>query len=501
MAGSGAPSRNDPATLVERMLAGDRLALARLITLVENRAPAVSAIMRAVHGRGTEAYVVGVTGPPGAGKSTIVDRITALVRARDESVGVVAVDPSSPFTGGAVLGDRIRMQAHALDPGVFIRSMATRGAFGGLARASGDVLKLLAAFGLRFILIETVGVGQTELDIMKLADTTVVVLVPESGDAIQTMKAGLLEAADVFVVNKADRSGADALAAELRFAAHLQYSSPSAPRDIDWEIPVLATQAQANIGVAEVLDAIDRHRATLEAAGALDDRRRARRRQEFRSLLVERLTASVERAARRRRSRRDVPAGRRGHARSLRRGRASTGRAIVEILMSPDVPFRDTFWNVPVWAQLVLYVAASVAIGVFAYGMWKRVALWRAGKPEHRLDQLPQRVALVARHALGQARTLGQAYPGIMHAIMFWGFLALFLGTVLATIDYDITLPLFDYKLLKGPFYLFYETTLDLFGPVLRDRARHGGVATLRASAAPRSIPPRTSPAYWRCSS
>jgi LAO/AO transport system kinase len=294
MAGAGAQSRHDPATLVERMLAGDRLALARLITLVENRADAVPAIMRAVHGRGSAAYVVGVTGPPGAGKSTLVDRITALVRARDESVGVVAVDPTSPFTGGAVLGDRIRMQTHTLDPGVFIRSMATRGAVGGLARASGDVLKLLAAFGLRFILIETVGVGQTELDIMKLADTTIVVLVPESGDAIQTMKAGLLEAADVFVVNKADRSGADAIMAELRFAAHLQYTSPPAPRDIDWEIPVLATQAQSNTGVAEVLDAIGRHRATLETAGVLEARRRARRRQEFRSLLVERLTASVE---------------------------------------------------------------------------------------------------------------------------------------------------------------------------------------------------------------
>jgi Fe-S oxidoreductase/nitrate reductase gamma subunit len=132
--------------------------------------------------------------------------------------------------------------------------------------------------------------------------------------------------------------------------------------------------------------------------------------------------------------------------------------------MSPGVPFRDTFWNIPVWAQLVLYIAACAAIAVFAYGMWQRIGLWRAGKPEHRFDHLPQRVALVARHALGQARTLTQAYPGIMHAIMFWGFLALFLGTVLATIDYDITLPLFDYKLLKGPFYLFYETTLDLFG-------------------------------------
>jgi len=294
MAGSHASSRNDPASLVERMLAGDRLALARLITLVENRSPAVPTIMRAVHGRGAGAYVVGVTGPPGAGKSTIVDRLTVLVRARDETVGVVAVDPSSPFTGGAVLGDRIRMQAHTLDAGVFIRSMATRGAFGGLARATGDVLKLLAAFGLPWIFVETVGVGQTELDIMKLADTTIVVLVPESGDAIQTMKAGLLEAGDVFVVNKADRSGADALMAELRFAAHLQYTSPPAPRDIDWEIPVLATEAQSSIGVAELLEAVRRHRSTLETTGALAARRRARRRQEFRGLLVEALTASVE---------------------------------------------------------------------------------------------------------------------------------------------------------------------------------------------------------------
>ena len=285
----------DPLTLVDRMLGGDRLALARLITQVENRAAAVPEIMKAIHGRGDAAYLVGVTGPPGAGKSTVVDRLTARLRAEGRTVGVVAVDPSSPFTGGAVLGDRIRMQAHTLDSGVFIRSMATRGSLGGLARATRDVLKLLAAAGFEWILVETVGVGQTELDVMRLADTTVVVLVPESGDAIQAMKAGLMEAADVFAVNKADRAGAPALMAELKFAAHLHYTSPVSAKDIDWEIPVLATQAQADEGIAELLNEVRRHRAVLEAGGALAARRARRRRDELRALLVDELNASVER--------------------------------------------------------------------------------------------------------------------------------------------------------------------------------------------------------------
>jgi len=280
-------------SLVDRMLAGDRLALARLITRVENRMPGVAEIMRAVQPHLGRAHVLGVTGPPGAGKSTLVDRLTARLRAEGQRVGVIAVDPSSPFTGGAVLGDRIRMQAHTLDRDVFIRSMATRGSLGGLAAATGDVIKLMDAAGFPWILIETVGVGQTELDIIKQADTTVVALVPESGDSIQAMKAGLMEVADIFVVNKADRDGAHALMAELRFSVHLHYSSSVSPKDIEWEIPVLAAQATNDVGVGELLADVKRHRSVLEQTGALEKRRRARRRSDLRTLLVEEFAARV----------------------------------------------------------------------------------------------------------------------------------------------------------------------------------------------------------------
>jgi LAO/AO transport system kinase len=252
--------------------------------------------MGRIHSRTGRAYTVGVTGPPGAGKSTLVDRLVATIRKAEATVGVVAVDPTSPFTGGAVLGDRIRMQAHTLDPGVFIRSMATRGSLGGLSRATAEAQKLLDAFGFEWILVETVGVGQTELDVIQLADTTVVVLVPESGDGIQTMKAGLLEAADVLVVNKADREGAQRLMTELKHMVHLHREGQQASRDLDWEVPILSTEAVHDVGVDELFETIGRHRAALEASGTLARRRQARRARELRALILAELRREVDRA-------------------------------------------------------------------------------------------------------------------------------------------------------------------------------------------------------------
>lgn len=282
--------------LVEKMLGGDRLALARLITLVENRSPLVGEIMRRVYPRVGRSHVVGFTGPPGGGKSTLVDRLTAHIRAAGESVGIIAVDPSSPFSGGAVLGDRIRMQQHALDAGVFIRSMATRGSLGGLSRATAEVVRLLDAFGKEWVLIETVGVGQTELDIIKMADTTVVILVPESGDAIQTMKAGLMEVADIFCVNKADREGGQPLITELRFSVHIHRQTMEASKDLDWEIPVLATQAHQDVGIAELLAELRRHRQLLAESGILERRRQAKRRAEFQEVIIQGVRQQITQA-------------------------------------------------------------------------------------------------------------------------------------------------------------------------------------------------------------
>jgi len=249
----------DIGSLLERFAGGDRRALARLITLVENRTPEVPTIMRQLYPRIGRAVLVGLTGPPGAGKSTLGDKLIGAFRAQGKSVAVVAVDPSSPFSGGAVLGDRIRMQEHFLDPGVFFRSLSTRGRHGGLARATREVVHVLDAFGHDVVLVETVGVGQTELDIMALAHTTVVVLVPEAGDTIQVMKAGLLEIADVFVVNKADRDGARRLKNELEVMLHLR--PPAA-----WHVPVLLTEAVANKGIDDLVDKIAAHGATRKAA-------------------------------------------------------------------------------------------------------------------------------------------------------------------------------------------------------------------------------------------
>jgi GTPase len=274
-------------SLADRVLAGDRLALARLMTLVENRAPELPGVMSRLYAHTGRAHVIGVTGPPGAGKSTLVDALIARLRAVGRRVGVVAVDPSSPFSGGAVLGDRIRMQAHFLDPGVFIRSLATRGSHGGLPRAARDVVRLLDAFGMDAILVETVGVGQTELDVMRLADSIVVVLVPEAGDTVQVMKAGLLEIADVFVVNKADRDGALRMVSELEQMLHLRPPSP-------WTIPVLPTIASVGSGVDDVLAGLERHRAHVSGDAERAGRAAARRTGELVDILEEEMRRRLE---------------------------------------------------------------------------------------------------------------------------------------------------------------------------------------------------------------
>jgi len=276
-----------PASITDRVVAGDARALARAISLVEDDERSAGEVVGALFRHTGRAYLVGVTGPPGAGKSTLVDRLTGVLRQRSLKVGVLAVDPSSPFTGGAVLGDRLRMQAHASDEDVFIRSLATRGHLGGLSRATSDAALVLDAAGKDVILIETVGVGQGEVDVVRAADAVVVVLVPGTGDEVQALKAGIMEIADVFVVNKGDRDGADRLVSAIETTLSLREYGAA-----EWRPPILKTVATSGSGVSELWQAIETFRARGPAAQA--ERRRTRAEGALREAVSHRLMEHLE---------------------------------------------------------------------------------------------------------------------------------------------------------------------------------------------------------------
>jgi LAO/AO transport system kinase len=283
------PPAMSPAALVDRARGGDRRAVARLISLIEDASPALRDAMIALRGAGRSSYIVGLTGPPGVGKSTSTAALVAAYRARGRRVGVLAVDPSSPYSGGALLGDRIRMGACAEDAGVYIRSMAARGHLGGLSWAAPQALRVLAAAGCEVILLETVGVGQSEIEVAGHADTTIVLMAPGMGDGIQAAKAGILEVGDIYVVNKADREGATQTARELSHALGL--GSEHGRRG--WVAPVLKTVASRNEGVDEVVDAIEAHRAHLTESGGLDRRRRKRAAVEIETMTLEALRRRI----------------------------------------------------------------------------------------------------------------------------------------------------------------------------------------------------------------
>jgi len=270
------------ASAVEKVIAGDVRTVARLIRDIDDRVPGVREILKALYAHTGHAYVIGITGAPGVGKSTLVDQMLAHLRKAGKTVGVLAVDPTSPFTGGAILGDRIRMQRHSLDEGVFIRSLATRGHFGGLTQSTRSAIDVLDAMGKDYILVETVGVGQDEVDVVKSAQTTIIVVIPGMGDDIQAIKAGILEVGDIFVINKADREGADKTLNELRqmiSMGHQKY------KEGKWTPPILKVEAVFDRGVVELLEAIEKHRAYLMESGG--DQHLVRRKQRIREELAE----------------------------------------------------------------------------------------------------------------------------------------------------------------------------------------------------------------------
>lgn len=276
-----------PQDLVPELLAGSVRALAKLITMVENEIPGTQEALKKLYPKTGHAYIVGITGPPGSGKSTLTDKITKELRRQNYTVGIIAIDPTSPFSGGALLGDRLRMQDITNDPGVFVRSMATRGTLGGLSQATADTVKILDAFGKDFILIETVGVGQDEVDIVKTADTTLLVCVPGLGDEIQALKAGIMEIGDIFVVNKADREGADRLVIELNLMLDLN------PKMSSWRPPVIKTMATLGEGVPELTSKILEHRQFLREGNELIKKRNERAREEIIDLIEKEISKYI----------------------------------------------------------------------------------------------------------------------------------------------------------------------------------------------------------------